>query len=148
MSQSQFDHTPHTEWYIPTISEFDSVRKQAGISKKEMSEIMNYGTRNGYHTVLYNGFISIDRLQTGVEYLVENEIVDWYLPDVEEIAAEIDRLGIRKTHFAESVGYESGNSFHHAISNERISYDKYRRCPIVIEFQQEHGYLPLPWEIE
>ena len=149
MSQPQFDHTPYTEWYIPTLDEFEVVRQVSDLNKSEMAEILGYSERrSGYTTVLNQGNISVRRMKIGVDYFNDEGLIDWYMPEIKEIGAEVDRLDIAKKHISESLGYQSPSSFHVAIAKEGISYDKYRRCLLAIEFHQENGYLPLPWEIE
>jgi len=137
----------HTEWNIPSIEDIEEARKEVGLNKSEMSRILEYSASSGYSTVINHGHISVKRMHVLSEYFGERGVVDWYLPTIEEIDAEIDRLGVKKSHMSISMGYESAAAVSTAINKKNISSEKYRRIPQVLEFHQENGYLPLPEEM-
>lgn len=69
------------------------------------------------------------------------------LPSLESIdAARADR-GIAEQHFAQAVGFDRHGSWRNAVTQDTIATEKHRRALAVIQYVDDHGYLPEPGEV-
>ena len=67
---------------------------------------------------------------------------------LEELEAAREDRGIRVTYFAAAIGYDHHSSWTTAVDRGSVSDEKLRAARYVLEYHDEHGYLPTPDELE
>lgn len=134
-------------WKVPTIVEIDSCREECGLSKRKFSDALDYSNGTGYHNAVRQNSISYNRLRTAVQYFRDHGVINYQSPTIAELAGAVRRRGICYGHFSHSIGYESSRSFGNVVQKEQMEVKRYRAAIEALDYYDENGIIPLPFEL-
>lgn len=147
MSTNQEDYVDVDEWHWPTMKELETIRREEGILSREMSKLSGYDSDKSYSTAVQRNSMSVKRLRELVDNLNAMNIVDWYLPTVDDIIAAMRERGIAQQNFSASIGYSEAG-IGSAQRWGEMGFKRYYYAVQGIRFYDEHGYIPIPSDLE